>query len=65
MCGANSRTVGRHDNLLYQILINVYLYDLGPDKYLNFVPRDREKPENGLFVIDMIFCHVKSSATIF
>ena len=46
MCGGNSRTMGCRENMLYQKVINCYLYGLS---FLNFVPRDQEKPETFTF----------------
>ena len=41
------------------------MYGLGQKKNLNFVPRDRENQKNFLFTMNMIFCKLKSSATLF
>ena len=37
--------------LLYPILINLQQYGLGPEIFLNFLPRTPEKPEK------LTFCH--------
>ena len=37
--------------ILYPILINLQQYGLGPENFLNFIPRTPEKPEK------LTFCH--------